>query len=307
MTGTDLWLRDLRLAPLAVSAFPAWLWSVDAAHILWANPTGAAMFGTDPATALAARQVDPGEPAALQVAELAATLKSGDAPRIERLRGFGSGVGRGLTCACSQVKLDDGTVAILIVAAERAGPELSLGKRVHCLLAGVSDAIAAFAADGILIEATGAGQARLQGKASLAALCANHLIAEALSAGHAMGESGDGPIELRRIGAEAQPVLIATFPTARAEAAPAPDVAPPSAPPPSPPVHVAPAVPGERRHPLRFVWQMDAERRFTLGSDEFIALIGPQTARHLGQPWTAVSASLRTRSRRSRRPRGDHT
>ena len=89
MTGSEVWLRDQRLAPLAVSAFPAWLWSVDGAHILWANPTGAAMFGADPAMALAARKFDPGEPAALQVAELAATLKPGDVPRIERLRGFG--------------------------------------------------------------------------------------------------------------------------------------------------------------------------------------------------------------------------
>ena len=293
MTGSEVWLRDQRLAPLAVSAFPAWLWSVDGAHILWANPTGAAMFGADPAMALAARKFDPGEPAALQVAELAATLKPGDVPRIERLRGFGSGVGRGLTCACSHVKIDDGTAAILLVAAERAGPELSLAERVHRLLAGAEAAIAAFAADGTLIEATGAAQARLQGKASLAALGADQLMTAALSAGHAAGENGDDPIELRRIGAEAQPILIATFPACRAREETAPVAAISSATSTPAPVSAVPAAPRERRHPLRFVWQMDAEGRFTLGSDEFIALIGPQTARRLDQPWTDMSTVLR--------------
>ena len=47
-----------------------------------------------------------------------------------------------------------------------------------------------------------------------------------------------------------------------------------------------------RRYPLRFVWQIDAAGRFTIGSDEFIALIGPQTAAALGRPWDAVAATL---------------
>ncbi len=48
----------------------------------------------------------------------------------------------------------------------------------------------------------------------------------------------------------------------------------------------------ERRQPLRFVWQMDDDSRFTLGSDEFKALIGPQTAAALGQPWSEIAATL---------------
>jgi signal transduction histidine kinase len=47
-----------------------------------------------------------------------------------------------------------------------------------------------------------------------------------------------------------------------------------------------------RRYPLRFVWQIDAVGRFTIGSDEFIALIGPQTAAALGRPWDEVSATF---------------
>ena len=41
-------LRDPRLAALATSAWPAWLWSVDASQMLWANAIGAALFGAFP-------------------------------------------------------------------------------------------------------------------------------------------------------------------------------------------------------------------------------------------------------------------
>jgi signal transduction histidine kinase len=47
-----------------------------------------------------------------------------------------------------------------------------------------------------------------------------------------------------------------------------------------------------RRAPLRFVWQMDAEHRFTVGSDEFAALMGPATAVALGRPWPELAAAL---------------
>jgi len=58
---------------------------------------------------------------------------------------------------------------------------------------------------------------------------------------------------------------------------------------------VSPAVPEPpptRRYPLRFVWQIDAAGRFTIGSDEFVALIGPQTAAGLGRPWPEAAAML---------------
>lgn len=44
-----------------------------------------------------------------------------------------------------------------------------------------------------------------------------------------------------------------------------------------------------RQHPLRFLWQMDAEGRFVLGSDEFIRLIGPHTAAGFGRPWREIA------------------
>jgi PAS domain S-box-containing protein len=55
-------------------------------------------------------------------------------------------------------------------------------------------------------------------------------------------------------------------------------VEPPSAEPPAP-----------RQHPLRFLWQMDAEGRFVLGSDDFIRLMGAHTAAGFGRPWREIA------------------
>jgi PAS domain S-box-containing protein len=46
---------------------------------------------------------------------------------------------------------------------------------------------------------------------------------------------------------------------------------------------------GPRRHPLRFMWQMDADGRFALDSDEFTRLIGAHTAAGFGRPWREIS------------------
>jgi PAS domain S-box-containing protein len=48
-------------------------------------------------------------------------------------------------------------------------------------------------------------------------------------------------------------------------------------------------VPNARRHPLRFMWQMDADGRFLLGSDEFVRLIGARTAASFGRPWSEIA------------------
>jgi PAS domain S-box-containing protein len=50
--------------------------------------------------------------------------------------------------------------------------------------------------------------------------------------------------------------------------------------------------PIQRRHPLRFVWQMDADGRFLLGSDEFARLIGNHTAAGFGRPWNEIAEAF---------------
>ena len=49
-----------------------------------------------------------------------------------------------------------------------------------------------------------------------------------------------------------------------------------------------PATSHPRRHPLRFMWQMDANGRFALGSDAFTRLIGVRTAANFGRPWGEI-------------------
>ncbi|MCC8960613.1 hypothetical protein H8B02_46640, partial [Bradyrhizobium sp. Pear77] len=99
--------------------------------------------------------------------------------------------------------------------------------------------------------------------------------------------------------------------------APAPEIsAPPAEPVPSPyaiadvpppppaaepaPATLAPMTPPSwldeplpvRRHPLRFMWQMDHEARFSLGSDEFTRLIGLHTAASFGRLWGDIAESF---------------
>ena len=44
-----------------------------------------------------------------------------------------------------------------------------------------------------------------------------------------------------------------------------------------------------RRQPLRFMWQMDADGRFSLGSDAFTRLIGVRTAASFGRSWQNIA------------------
>lgn len=44
-----------------------------------------------------------------------------------------------------------------------------------------------------------------------------------------------------------------------------------------------------RQHPLRFLWQMDAEGRFVLAPSEFTRLIGAHTAARFGRPWREIA------------------
>src|SRR5262249_49346794 len=185
----------------------------------------------------------------------------GAQPRLARLHGFGAGIGRALTCACSRIALSDDTAGILVVAVERAGPDLPFGERVARLLAGGSEPIAAFAGDGTFMAATESAHAYLDGASSLAALGAQALAAAALD----------------RIGSDAATVLIASF--AGPHVTSGESVA-------------VPVAPRERRYPLRFVWKMDEDGRFTLDNDEFIALVGARAAAAIGRPWPEMAAEL---------------
>jgi hypothetical protein len=92
----------------------------------------------------------------------------------------------------------------------------------------------------------------------------------------------------------------APAPAAPAPAAPAPAPAASEPPAPAPAPEPAPSADqaeedlrmGERRHPLRFKWQTDRDGRFSIGSDEFLKLIGPLTESLDGRPWREIASTL---------------
>ncbi len=317
--------RHPRLAPLATSAWPAWLWCADGSRILWANAVGAAVFGAATAAACTQQRFDESDAAAAQIKRLASTLPAGAPDRLERLRGFGAGLGGALTCACARILLDDGESAILVAATEAVGPALLFAERVRRLFADSKQALAAFAPDGAIIHANAAALAPLAGVTSLSALSNEMLAATVLETGSARGTAqlGGAAIELAAIrlgsddcrtivlalgappqevsqmeGAAGQPepapTVVPEIPEGAVQAAPPSPAAPPAAPTPSsPPVAAHAESVAERRHPLRFVWHMDAEGHFGVGSDEFIKLVGPRTVAAVDRPWNEIAAELK--------------
>jgi len=301
-------LRHPRLAVLATSALPAWL--IDGSQILWANAVGAAMFGADDATACTQRRFELRDGAAAEIIRLAATLPVGEEPRLERLRGFGAGRDGALACACARLSFDDGN-AVLVAATEPAGPDLTLAERVRRLFVGTAEAAAVFAPDGKPVYANTAAQARLRGLTQLSALGIETFAATALETGRAAGTAQLGrasfDVAAIRLGDEDTRLILVTMPGQPACAAPSAPQAPPAAPtkavmagsvelpitPAQAAVAAAPPEPTpERRHPLRFVWQIDADGCFSVGSDEFIELVGPRCVALFGRPWHEIAAAL---------------
>ncbi len=297
MSGVEFQMTlmdDRRLADHALAPSPVWLWRDDAQRILWANPAAAAIFDAPSASALAQRTFAPNHQAAAQILRLAGTLPPGGGQRLERLRGFGAGMGGMLTCLCSRIVLADNSHAILVVATERAGKDLALPERAHRLLNDIIMPAAVFTADGELIEANSAGRERLAGKNDLVALGADKLARETTLNGHGEGDVDSGHIAMRRLGAGATVTLMVTFVAAPATShagARAHDAA--SAIAASATSHRNLPDAGVRRVPYRFVWQMDAATHMVGGIENFATVVGPETASVLNRTWGEAAAILK--------------
>ena len=329
-------LLHTRLAALATSAWPAWLWSADGSRILWANAIGAAIFGASTTNKVAQRLFDLNGQTAAQIVRLAATLPTSGLSRLERLRNFGAGFGSALTCACSRIVLPDSVTAVLVVATEPAGPSLTLCERVRRLFADHDHEkpLAVFTPDGALVHATEAARQRLGPTNMLAALDIGDAAAAALAAGSASGMArvGTAPsaVDVVRLGEDASQVLALMFGPKPTEVRAEPEhtrenkgseqtVQPVSVTAAQQsgkdePLPASSSLPlqsssaaadtvsqnvtrhepaAERRHPLRFVWQMDADGRFVVGSEEFIELVGPRTMAAFGRPWREIVSELK--------------
>ncbi|MCG2642578.1 MULTISPECIES: PAS domain S-box protein [Bradyrhizobium] len=399
MTNSDFQLRgvgDPRLSVHATSPLPAWLWSPDGSRVLWANAVGAKFFGAANAAALAQKTFGPADGHRRQIVRLAHRLPGGGSVRLERMRGFGAGLGTLMTCACARLDFSDGSSGVLVSAMNGASRSMPLVERLHRLVDGATTPMAAFAPDGMFAGASEAARSLL-GFRDLGEAGLDQARNEALAKGRAELPVGIGKMVLQRVGVGADVGLVALIEPAVAQAEPAAESAPVAAPEmetepaaePAPPVATAPAhgpdagiamfdpfaepdetpapplaatpepeahaateivsiqdaekdaeapapetiaqpieaapetivenppaaivppqaapitsamveppghaetrsAPAEtpRQHPLRFLWQMDAQGRFVLGSDEIIRLMGAHTAAGFGRPWREIS------------------
>ncbi len=366
-------IGDPRLAIHASSTQPAWLWSLDGTHILWANPVGVRLFGSPSLAALTEQPFSPADPHRRQIAQLASKLIPDAAIRLERMRGFGAVIGSLMTCACVRLTFPDADDAILVIASAPAGRDMPLAERLRKLQDGLEGAAAVYSRDDRFLGATSQGDALFNGL-PLADIGLGEAMASALADGAAIGQLAGNAITLHRVGAGEHIglVAIATGQTARVEPAavelepaaaePSPNPTSDDTPPsetftldldaaddnepdatqaavdspvaasvddagagaadepveadgpmitsPDPVATAAPAAamtevavatptqapfagsPLERRIPLRFVWQMDANEHFALGSDEFSRLIGARTAAGFGRRWSDIVAAF---------------
>jgi PAS domain S-box-containing protein len=316
MNNAEFQLRgvgDPRLAVHATSPLPAWLWSTDGTRVLWANPVGARLFGAANGASLCGKTFGPADSHRRQVAQLAHRLPPTGAIRLERLRGFGAALGALITCGCARLEFSDGGHGILIVATEPVGRTMPLPERLRRLVEGIEAPIAAFARDGMLVGASDAAQSLLDFH-NLSEAGLEQARSDALKQGRAETLLRIGHMVLQRVGAGADVGLIALFaqpavsgkapaefalidefdetlkePAAAPERSGASSIAPhpitasllvdePSAHP--------------RRHPLRFMWQMDGDGRFSLGPDEFTRLIGAHAAAGFGRRWSEIAGTF---------------
>ncbi|MGE3993546.1 histidine kinase dimerization/phospho-acceptor domain-containing protein, partial [Pseudorhodoplanes sp.] len=312
-TARDL-LRDSAFAPHASGTRPAWIFSSDGSQLVFANAAGAAMLGLSNGRDTPGARIPP--ELAAQISRIAGSLRGDGRTRLERMRGLGSGLGRLVTCACSRIRLASKT-AVLVVATEATGRALTLDQRAR-YLAEASDADAAFDANGRLLFQT--NDARPASRINSLRDIENSVEtlpvgnnADALTLAffpaHSQPIKPDPSIAV----ASARPDLLDLSPIAEAisamtkmpqqqnghDRADAPEqdsgrrqAANHTDANHSDANHSDNAPQAERRHPLRFFWETDAQNRFTISSDDFIALAGPRTSNLLGRFWGEISAKL---------------
>ena len=310
-------LRDPSLAVRATSGVPIWLFDLSGTKLLFANPSGAALFGFASSGAAIAASFENTE-IATQIARSAATLRQDGTPRLDRLRSMGLPSGRSLICACSKVTIASAT-AILVAAAEPCGPALTLAERARRLIES-DEAVAAFDPGGNLLHATPSAANRLDGVTLLAdineegaplyvgegadavtlLLFSDVDNRQSQEAGTSVDDAiAENPADLSPI-ADAMAAMTVDQPShdisqhdemTRCEEVTQPDTEDTIAPVSQQPVEHKGGQ-HQRRHPLRFVWETDTENRFTITDRDFLGIAGPRTAGLMGRFWNEISAKL---------------
>ena len=287
-------IPDARLAAEAVSARPVWLWTEDGARLLWANPAAVTVFGADTVTALSTPSPAQEDPHRQQIMRLAPRIS--ETSQLQRLRGFGARAGGLMTCACLRLTIENGDTAVAVTAIDPVWPSLSLTERLAMLVRDLETPVAAYSTSGELLGASRAAPKQHIDDIALHTAEAATARASALRDGHAELTSQHGVVTLHRIGHgghdnkndDGNGGLIAVWPQhagSTADIAPAPKTESAETPAPR-------TTPAQPQRPMRFLWQMDAQNRFSLGSDGFSRLIGLATTAAFGRPWHEINAAL---------------
>jgi len=265
---------DPRLAAYAASRLPAWLWTADGRRILWANPAGARLLGAASAAALAEKTFGPADRHRRQIARLAGRLLANGAIRLERLQGFGAAPGGLATCGCSRFDFPNGSHGVLIAAGNIAliAPRPAQVE---------SDQVES---DNEIQPATTSSELPSseptpQPSAPMMPVIEQPAAPPPAADCQQPAPSGEAPAGFALFDAFAEPAAANEPPAAETISR-----APPA-------IKAFPGQPA-RRLPLRFTWQMDREGRFTLGTDEFLCLIGPRTTAAFGRPWREIAETF---------------
>jgi PAS domain S-box-containing protein len=261
-----------RLAAYAASRLPAWLWTSDGRHILWANPAGVRLFGAASAASLAERTFGPADRHRRQVARLANRLLANGAVRLERLQGFGAAPGMLATCGCSRFDFPDGSHGVLIAAGNLAllAPRLTPAEQESEMPPAAAP-----------LETIPQSETIPEPVAATMPVMEQPIVPPAAPDYQQPAQSGEAPAEFALFDALDEP-----------EPAEAPEaISTPRTPDPALEAFADQTAHG-RRLPLRFTWQMDRDGRFTLGTDEFAGLIGPRTTAALGRPWREIAETF---------------
>jgi PAS domain S-box-containing protein len=286
-------VSDPRLAAHANGASPAWLWSADGARILWANPAGIEVFAARDGAELSERTFGPADLQRRQIAQLAGRLNPDGATRMERLRGFGAAPGGLATCRCARIEFADGRHGVLVVSDVRVS-------RKNRPQGGLAMTPTEVTREPVAQPAAPLPIADYEARARPNEAPAEFALFDAFDEDREPAAAGAQPTaEAGRRSDEPEPQETRPSELAHVEASPAPTAMPAEPQPvetsePSPAVdHGDENLPmSERRHPLRFKWQTDRADRFTIGSDEFLKLIGPLTEACVGRPWREIAGTL---------------
>ncbi|HVY19326.1 MAG TPA: PAS domain-containing sensor histidine kinase [Bauldia sp.] len=286
---------------------PAFVFAADGSHVLYANVAGAALLGASAIGDALSVTFSDLNPLKAQVARLARVLPT-DAARLEMLR-FGQGVRvTTLTAACRRLNLDDGSRAVLAIAAAGAAGG-TLAARAEALVGMLAerDGLAAVAtADGKIVAGSdGAETPALKDLIDDAAR-QGHVARDALTVGGGTRDTQVAPFH-----ADGRALfLVVAAAVARTRAAPPAFVPPeetaPSEPPQAGPAPMAsypapdaaalePAQNSATAQPPRvvqFVFEADAEQRFTFVSGELAEVVGAEHAAIVGHPWSTVAAAF---------------